>query len=1249
LKQSIFAAGMFLLVSSAAFAQTDRGTITGTVSDPAGAVVPNATIEIKNTETSVVFTGASTNTGNYTISSIPAGTYELSVTANGFKKFIRPGLIVQVAQTIRADAALSIGAPTDTVTVNEEAPLLKTESGELSHQVSYTDATALPLFNLNGGGGALGNIRDPLSVLTTLPGASFSTDNTLRVNGLPSSSQAIRVEGQDATNGMWKESNQAVQQGVEAIQEVSVQTSNFAAEYGQVGGGYINYTMKSGTNQLHGSGYDYFQNEFLNAGTPFTDNGSGGHIRNELRRNDYGFTIGGPVVIPKVYNGRDKTFFFFSFEQFRQSTTNSTTIATAPTDAMKSGDFSANTFFVPVAADPLGRVYPTYTIFDPTTARRAPNGQTIEDPFPNNTIPKSRLDPVALKIQSTFISPNHPGLVSNYYVPAFSNYKHTTIPSFKIDQNIGSKMKISGYYSQTYQFSPNTNGFSAALAPVAPTDQRAQTIRLNDDYTITPTLLLHLGAGLLYDNLPTITPPTSTSNLWAPNQQFPANTLTPSIGGLNSIFTGGLALGSGFGAPAPGVGAFSAQTLKEIKPTANANMTWVRGNHTFKWGAEMTLEGFPQQSSARANGLYGFAGYETANPWEYGNPATGLFQTGFPYASFLLGSPDSLNVSAITDSRLGNHSFGFFFQDNWKVTRKLTLDLGLRYDYASLLTEQYGRMQNAAFTLPNPAAGGLLGTVIYQATCGCSYNDNYPWAFGPRVGLAYQVGPKTVIRAGGAIAYSASSDNAFLSYSVPDFQTLSAPLGTGQGIQSTLAQGNPFAPGNVFGNPALVYPDFSARYPNQTSATGCGPDGKTPCVPFESPFISISRNTGRLPRIFQWSIGIQHEVVRNLLVEASYVGNRGAWFTAPTLDSQAYNALTPQGLAATRAYGSTTGINTNNPADLTLLTTPISSPAVIARFPALANPNNVYPGFPSYQTLGQALRPQPQWNGVPPFLGPPMGDTWYDSLQLKVTKRFSHGLSAQGSYTFQKELTNGASSNTGYLTPQAPIINDVFNLPTTKQISGFDRPQVLVLTFSYTSPKPNFWGKTFQYIARDWTLGGVLRYQSGQLMATPPSANNFLQELQRGTSNNPALWGGGNTLENVVPGQPFFLVDPNSHFDPTKTLVLNPKAFSDVGPGQFGGAAPYYIDNRWQRQPAESLSFGRIFRIKERYQLQIRAEFQNVFNRVFFTQPAAQNTGTAAANNNPGGALSAGYGFVNTLNGAGTTPRTGQLVAKFTF
>ena len=203
------------------------------------------------------------------------------MTAAGFKKYVRPGVTVQVAETIRVDATLEVGATTDTVTVNAEAPLLKTESGELSHQIDYTEADDLPLFTLNGSGNeGIGNIRDPLSVLTTLPGADFSSDYEIRINGLPSGTQAIRVEGQDSTNGVQQTNSQAVQQSVDAIQEVSIQTSNFAAEYGQVGGGYINYTMKSGTNQYHGSAYDYFQNDGSELGLAF----HGQHGRHRARQ-----------------------------------------------------------------------------------------------------------------------------------------------------------------------------------------------------------------------------------------------------------------------------------------------------------------------------------------------------------------------------------------------------------------------------------------------------------------------------------------------------------------------------------------------------------------------------------------------------------------------------------------------------------------------------------------------------------------------------------------------------------------------------------------------------------------------------------------------------------------------------------------------------------------------------------------------------------------------------------------------------
>jgi hypothetical protein len=1307
-KTLILTVGVFLLAACAALAQTDRGTITGTVLDPAGAVVPNASIEAKNAASGQTYTAGTTGTGNYTLSALPAGIYDITVNAAGFKKYLRPGITVQVAETARVDATLEVGATSDTVTVNAEAPLLKTDSAELSHQVDYTEADAIPLFTLNGSGNeGIGNIRDPLSVLSTLPGADFSSDFEIRINGLPSGTQAIRVEGQDATNGYQQTGNQAVQQSVDAIQEVSIQTSNFAAEYGQVGGGYINYTMKSGTNQYHGSAYDYFQNTALNAGTPFTNNGNGGLVKNPLNRNDYGFTLGGPVRIPKLYNGKDKTFFFFNFEQFRQTLTTDNLIATAPLAQWTAGNTGGNANFSNIlglpfgpvglgvnAVSPSGQVDLTGQIFDPSTAKyvtSATGSGYVENPFQNNTIPYSRMDPSSLAYQKYFIAPTTTGLLNNSLQPSWSNYRHTTIPSFKIDQNISSKMKVSGYYSATRTYSPNANGYTNLEEPATPQVQNSQTIRVNFDDTLTPTLLLHVGIGLLYFDQPEYPPNVNAGQIlgWAPNQQYPANNFMPNITGLNSLFTGGLAVGGLFGGP--GVGFAADQDAKEIKPTANVNMTWVRGNHTFKWGGEMVVEGFPTVSSSRANGLYGFSANETANPWEFTSSApflgasnAGVFESGFGYASFLLGSLDFENVSAITDSRLGKHELGFFAQDNWKVTRKLTLEYGLRWDYTNMLQEEHGTMQSACFQCPNPnlvpadSTTPLNGLVVYQK----QYNQNYPWALGPRLGAAYQINSKTVFRAGGGISYASSGYNAGLSTTDEDFYAISAPEGTGQTIAGNPSQpgggpaaiyfrdGNPFAPGNIYGNGPITSPLTGANFPTQTSTSGCGaaPTFSTPCKPIDSPFITVDKGNGRPPRIFQWSIGLQREIMPNLIMEAAYVGNRGAWFTAPDLSAEAENGLSPAGLLANRQYGNTTGLNVNNPAQLALLTEPISSPAVIAAYPALANPNNVYPGFPSYEPLNQALRPIPQWIGVPPFLGPPLGDTWYDSLQVKLTKRYSRGLTVNASYTYQKEEVLGTNSASAYFTAGQVVVNDVNNRMQNKQLSSLDHPQVMTITFNYTTPKNKFGGdgaggKTLQWLSRDWTFGGVLRYQSGVLLETPSANNNFLYQLGVGSQDNPALFGAPEGVENYVPGQPFFLVNPNSHFDPTKTLVLNPAAFTEPGSGQYGVSAPYYIGNRWQRQPAESLSVGRIFRVKEKYQIQIRAEFQNVFNRVFYPAPLTGNgTGTAnaATYTNPfpvvgsaTGALSGGYGYVNAFNG-GTAPnlivaRTGQIIARFTF
>src|SRR5215472_12425008 len=241
--RSLSIAFCLVAVEFAVFAQSDRGMITGTVSDPAGAVVAAAAIEARNVATGAVYPVASSATGNYTIAQLPAGNYELTVTVMGFKKFVRTGLMVEVAGTVRVDAALEVGSATESVTITAEAPMLKTEGGEVSHNIATDSLNELPVLNMFGAAAgigsanALGNIRNPLAAVELLPGARFTGDTILRINGMPSNSQSINVEGQDATNGFFKQQNQIAQAGVESIQEVAIQTSNFAAEYGQAGGG----------------------------------------------------------------------------------------------------------------------------------------------------------------------------------------------------------------------------------------------------------------------------------------------------------------------------------------------------------------------------------------------------------------------------------------------------------------------------------------------------------------------------------------------------------------------------------------------------------------------------------------------------------------------------------------------------------------------------------------------------------------------------------------------------------------------------------------------------------------------------------------------------------------------------------------------------------------------------------------------------------------------------------------------------
>jgi hypothetical protein len=301
------------LLATLAFGQSDRGTVTGTVADPAGALIPGATIVLENTATGSKFTSATTETGNYTIPSVPAGTYTLNVEQTGFRKHVQSGITVNVAQTARIDVILQIGSTSESVQVTADAPLLKTESAEQSTTISGDRINALPL-NFAIGAGA---VRNPLTFVQLSPGASIGGWNDIRVNGAPGNTFRIIFEGQDTTSALNPRVSDESQPSVEAIQEFTLQTSNFSAEFGQVAGGLFNFTSRSGTNEYHGSAYEYFAHEKLYSGRPFQFTPEGEHLRPQVRRHNFGGSFGGPVKLPKLYDGTDRTFFFANYEMFR--------------------------------------------------------------------------------------------------------------------------------------------------------------------------------------------------------------------------------------------------------------------------------------------------------------------------------------------------------------------------------------------------------------------------------------------------------------------------------------------------------------------------------------------------------------------------------------------------------------------------------------------------------------------------------------------------------------------------------------------------------------------------------------------------------------------------------------------------------------------------------------------------------------------------------------------------------------------
>ena len=1186
---------IFLLgFATAAFAQTDRGTITGNVTDVTAAVLPGVSVVATNTQTGSRYETLSTETGNYVLVQLPVGVYEMAVELPGFKRYVRQGITVLVAQTLRIDVSLEVGAPTEEVSVTADATLLRTETTDVSTNVSTDRLDELPILAIGAKSSSYG-IRNPLATATMVPGALYQATTDLVVNGLPNNTSKVRVDGQDASNSMIIRFNAHTQQGVDAIQETAIQTSNFAAEYGQVGGGLFNQTTRSGTNSYHGTLYDYMINEFLHAGTPYRPLDANGRLpRGRDRKNNYGGTVGGPVVIPSLYDGHNRTFFFVSWEQYREKRSINFQTFTVPTDQFRAGNFSALLTGRSLGTDPLGRPIMEGTLYDPLTERSV-NGQAVREAFPGNIIPTNRLDPVAMKVQSYIPPPTNAGQANNW-LPVWPSERVTTIPSIKVDHNLNTQHKLSFYFSRNKsasQYSPENvagDGLPDIITTARGAFNENATTRLNYDWTVSPSMLFHFGTGYQHQYYPDDGPYLRQEKGFDALAEFglPGQVekkIIPSFTGLSTA-QGGM----------KNMGPSGSTRTKVVKPSGIASLTWVKDNHTYKFGTDWRIEALPKTTYSNTSGTYAFSAEQTGLG-RIQNLGGGT--VGHPYASFLLGLVNNGSVAPPTTFRIGRQVLALYAQDTWKLTPKFTLDYGLRWDYSGMYREQYGRLPSFSPTVINSRTG-TPGGVIFEGDgpgrCGCPFAGSYPYAFGPRLGAAWQANGKTVVRAGIGVNYNTVGDS------------------HGNGLAGAIAATNTYSsPGT--GQPAFLLKNgVPAPQPWPLYDSGLGP------LPGTTNFIGTAVTPGRArpARMLQWSISIQREITPNFAVDVAYVANRGVWWEANGL--RTINGNTPERL---RSFG----LDVTNPADFALLTSAVNSTTAVNRGFGPTSRYIPYAGFPTTSTVAQMLRPFPQFGNIGSILAP-LGKTWYDGLQVKAVKRVSHGLDFSTSFAWQKELSLGVDANT----------NNVFDYKSNKTINSNSRPLSLVLAGNYHTPVLNV-NPVLSWVLRDWEIGAVMQYSSGLPILAPAAQSNLAN----------ALFAGG-SYANRVQGEPLFTEDLNCHcFDPLKTFVLNPKAWVDPALGQYGTGAAYYSDYRQQRRPSEAMSLGRTFQIREGVSLSVRADFDNVFNRTPVVPPTSTNAKTTQTIDRNTGLTLTGFGRIGSTLDVRDLPRNGTIVARLRF
>lgn len=1087
-----------LLSCMLSFGQVATGSLSGTVLDSNGASVPAAKVTATNTTTNAKIETVTTEAGLYVFASLRPDVYAVTVEKSGFKKLNRSNIQIGIAQRLDLNLTLEVGDVTQSVDVTAEAPLLQTSTSDVGQSFSPKFMNDIPLFT--------GAIRNPRSFVSYMPGVNAGAEVSIAGSG--GRAQEVQIDGASL---IIPESGGTVfnMPSAEMFNEFKLITGGYSAEYGRFGGGVETYLTKSGTNWYHGTAFLNMRRDVWNSNA-WARNAAGLGKPKE-RQNEVGGAAGGPVFIPKVYDGRDKTFFFFTYTQRLLPASIGFPLTTVPTAAMKQGDFSQT-------GVPL--------IYDPATTEGA-----TRQPFPGNRIPASRFSAVSRNLLPLIPDPTRASLQQNFDFVNTSVIEQK-IWSIKADHAITPNNRLAFFVSVEDGGNLDTTNFPGPIGNgLGVAKQKPYNFRVNHDLTIGGNLLVHTTFGY-----------SATRQLWDnPAQRGFASKL-----GIPGIPTEGDAMPRINFRGQAGLSPYGVQDGKVANGGQDNDTlmltqgySWIKGKHEVKFGWDyrrLTTFGF---DLAGSNGQFFFNRAQTAIPNSTGG-------SGHEFASLLLGAVDEANrtvLPVLLDQIEYRYTSGYF-QDNWRVSQKLTLNLGMRYEVPIGWHVPNGNYSGLSLNTPNAAAGGLPGALVFYGTGPGRTGQTRPYPtdfsnIGPRLGFAYQAGSKTVFRGGWGIYY----------------QTLG---NGGCGCRQGFASGN-----SLVGNGIAPVLNWDGGIP--VSASFTAPPILNPALSNFQSIDFFGPTYGKAPRVYNWSFNIQHEF-KKFLFDVGYVANRGNGLNSTvTLNQLPYGQL---------AKG-----------------------AQLTQTVAAANVPVPYTGFPTSRSVAQSLRPFPQYLDVL-SRNSGQGRTWYDSMQAKLERRFG-GFQMLATYTWSKSL--GLAHWRQIFSQHFNIgAQDAYNLADMKSFNPFDQPHVFNVLWTYDMPfgkGKRFMGSSNMLvngIVGGWTISGAQRYYSGNLIQLVTPGNPLATTLF--STATKANWNGS----PIRTGVSYKDLDPNN----PSVRWFNPGVFTAAAPFSFGTAALYHDDFRQPMIAFENIGIAKrtiIFNNeKNPVELLYRADAFNLFNRTRF-------------------------------------------------